>query len=1061
MNQLYSRLLITWALILGVISPHVFGLAPTDITFNLPSQIPGATVDEANPGVVIDANGNVIIAWTQSTSPGVYAIYAARFDNATAKWSAPLQISTTLGDISTSPEIAMDGNGNVIVAWFVDFFSVYASRFDASTVSTGNVGWSSASWSGETLLDTASFIINAIGLAMDSTGNGMVVDANFGVGINAILFDFTTKTWQIPFTISEPFLPILPSVAFDGTGNAIVVWNEALSGALLASRYVPGQPWPQGWTAISDIPTISTNIDGGSAPAIATTKATTGSQVGDAMVIWLTPGALSVQAAFYDNTLGFITGGWQTPVTIGQSPLTTFIVPNVKLDNNGNAVALWQQTTGLNASNVFSSNFDFASRTWSSAALISATSQAVESPNLAMDINGNAVATWYRIKPLPDSTVELIIQQTQNNPADGTWFPSHDISFPGSQGFAPNIAINNDYQAAVAWGFPLTSLSVAYGSQIPEFQSCLTKLGTASATSMSGSADKLFLDIISHGIVYTLIHYPNTRCDAWERETVSPATLQALEVSGATDVEGNHVILYTAVPVNTPDANAGAYLYERPTQVTTLVSEPSENAVTPNVILQLNPSANEYDSYTYIDQNAGIGYNTLFNLTTIRNKRVITRAGTKTAVYPAGSFKTRSASAGATIGYTWLITDSTQNNITRVQANYQNLAATDPSLRGRRYLSPDGLDVVRTVTPGIAADGMGKYLFTWAVNDTTSHVQKVQVTSFQISNSSDTWPTFNPVAVDHLVTITSFPAPTPVTSNSVQLYDNNAVLTLKTTKSVLNYYFNQNKAKNPSNAWSLTSGSGTRSRSADLRAGTSFASSGTSFANTATGFQGPGTLGTATTTATTTRTNTTTMTNTTLTQNTNTATTTAKATLTATTATTTKAATTQTTTKTTTKTATTKATTTKTATTLTTATATTTRTTTKTTRKRGIGDKRAPAADDDEDDLYVLLSGPAPLMPLSPINVQAIQLAHRFPVSADIVDIITWQAAAAQSPLPPAVSYEIFLYPNLTTPIATIAADQPLIFSDHGRKPCVTYTYYIYAVDALGTQSVPVIVSVP
>ena len=96
--------------------------------------------------------------------------------------------------------------------------------------------------------------------------------------------------------------------------------------------------------------------------------------------------------------------------------------------------------------------------------------------------------------------------------------------------------------------------------------------------------------------------------------------------------------------------------------------------------------------------------------------------------------------------------------------------------------------------------------------------------------------------------------------------------------------------------------------------------------------------------------------------------------------------------------------------------------------------------------------------PLAPANVIARQQIHRFPRCADLVNVITWQAAEGGAP---AAYYEIYAAQDLDTPLATISVSAPLRFAQHQREPHVIYTYYLYAVTAEGVHSEPVKVIVP
>lgn len=90
------------------------------------------------------------------------------------------------------------------------------------------------------------------------------------------------------------------------------------------------------------------------------------------------------------------------------------------------------------------------------------------------------------------------------------------------------------------------------------------------------------------------------------------------------------------------------------------------------------------------------------------------------------------------------------------------------------------------------------------------------------------------------------------------------------------------------------------------------------------------------------------------------------------------------------------------------------------------------------------------------ITAQACRIENIFLLQRDLINRITWNATGASLP----VSYTIYRNAQLTDSVATIPATEPLVFLDHNRRPNVAYTYYIVGVNAVGTTSVPVAVTV-
>ena len=90
---------------------------------------------------------------------------------------------------------------------------------------------------------------------------------------------------------------------------------------------------------------------------------------------------------------------------------------------------------------------------------------------------------------------------------------------------------------------------------------------------------------------------------------------------------------------------------------------------------------------------------------------------------------------------------------------------------------------------------------------------------------------------------------------------------------------------------------------------------------------------------------------------------------------------------------------------------------------------------------------------LQPSNVQIIQQTHAFPFCTDLVNVITW------SPLINAYLYRIYCDSDLTPSLATIYANDPLIFKHYGRNFCGCNRYYLYAINGAGQSMPPVVIT--
>ena len=85
--------------------------------------------------------------------------------------------------------------------------------------------------------------------------------------------------------------------------------------------------------------------------------------------------------------------GWGTPVTIDTGGTGSAGTPQIAMDPAGNAIAVWLQWNG-NRFGIFANRYT-AGGSWGTAVAIdTGSSGASANPDIAMDPNGNAIAVW-------------------------------------------------------------------------------------------------------------------------------------------------------------------------------------------------------------------------------------------------------------------------------------------------------------------------------------------------------------------------------------------------------------------------------------------------------------------------------------------------------------------------------------------------------------------------------------------------------------------------------------------------------------------------------------------
>jgi dipeptidyl aminopeptidase/acylaminoacyl peptidase len=246
-------------------------------------------------------------------------IYANRYtpgDN----WGTATLIETGTGNAYT-PQVAFDSDGNAMAVWKQNdgsADSIYANRYTPG----GN-------WGTATLIETG-------------TGNAYK-----------------------------------PQIAIDPDGNAIAVWiqNDGSHNSIYANRYIPGGNWGtetqiETGTGTAHDPQIAIDTDG------------------NAMVVWYQ----------YDGSYQSIYANRYTPAanwgtaTLIETGTRDAYVPQIAIDPNGNAMAVWVQNDGSFYS-IYANRYA-PSGNWGTATLIETGTENVGSPQIAIDPNGNAMAVW-------------------------------------------------------------------------------------------------------------------------------------------------------------------------------------------------------------------------------------------------------------------------------------------------------------------------------------------------------------------------------------------------------------------------------------------------------------------------------------------------------------------------------------------------------------------------------------------------------------------------------------------------------------------------------------------
>jgi hypothetical protein len=233
---------------------------------------------------------------------------------------------------------------------------------------------------------------------------------------------FTTSGMPAPATVISSGTDSASGaqLAMDASGTAIAVWVQG--NGIWSNRYVPGTGWG-----------VATPISSGTGGAEAPQVTMGGS--GTATAVWHQwDGA---QNSIYANR--YVLGtGWGTATIIktgaGQA--------QVAMDASGNAIAVWPESLGA-IWNIYANRYILGTG-WGMETLIQTTSGDAYLPQVAMDNNGDAIAVWAQYD------AQSSIYANRYVPGTG-WGTATYFDTGSSWDYVPQVAVADSGAAMVVW----------------------------------------------------------------------------------------------------------------------------------------------------------------------------------------------------------------------------------------------------------------------------------------------------------------------------------------------------------------------------------------------------------------------------------------------------------------------------------------------------------------------------------------------------------------------------------------------------------------------------------
>jgi hypothetical protein len=180
------------------------------------------------PAIAMDPDGNFVVAWHSAQDGSETGIFAQRYNAAGLAQGGEIAVNTYTTSFQQNPSVAMDASGDFVVAWHSpqdgSGAGVYARRYNAAGVAQG----------GEIAVNTytTGFQQNP-SVAMDASGGFVIAwesadqdGSAFGVYARGFSAAGVPQAGEIPVNTYTTSNQARGSVAMDDSGDFVVAWES-------------------------------------------------------------------------------------------------------------------------------------------------------------------------------------------------------------------------------------------------------------------------------------------------------------------------------------------------------------------------------------------------------------------------------------------------------------------------------------------------------------------------------------------------------------------------------------------------------------------------------------------------------------------------------------------------------------------------------------------------------------------------------------------------------------------------------------------------------------------
>jgi hypothetical protein len=378
------------------------------VNWSTPANLSASGRDAFSPQISVNAAGNAVAVWTRYDDSN-YIVQSASSTDGGVTWSPTVSNLSAVGGSANSPQISVNAAGTAVAVW---------TRGDGSS----NIVQSVSSTNGGVTWSPTVSNLSAVGgdaqrpqISLNAAGTAVAVWTR-GDGSNIIVQSASSNNGGVTWSPTvEDLSPALgdeagsPQISLNAAGTAVAVWTRYDDGSNTIVQSASSTNGGVTWS-----PTVSNlSAVGGDAqrPQISLNAA------GTAVAVWTRGDGSNNIVQSVSSTNGGVT--WSTPVNDLSAVGANGDEPQISLNAEGTAIAIWRRYDGSNniVQSVSSTN---GGVTWSTPVNnLSAVGGDAEIPEISLNSGGTAIAVWRRFdgSDLTVQTSSLTLPSSANSPS--------------------------------------------------------------------------------------------------------------------------------------------------------------------------------------------------------------------------------------------------------------------------------------------------------------------------------------------------------------------------------------------------------------------------------------------------------------------------------------------------------------------------------------------------------------------------------------------------------------------------------------------------------------------